>query len=58
MTPLARAVVGGLVTATALTLFVVPALYSLFIRDLTPGAFSLDAALAAPVEPTPHSEHH
>ena len=58
ITPLARAVVGGLVTATGLTLFVVPALYSLFISDPKPGAFDLDAALAAPVEPTPHSEHH
>src|SRR5262249_19439365 len=31
ITPLARAVVGGLITATGLTLFVVPTLYSLFI---------------------------
>ena len=33
LTPLARAVVGGLVTATALTLFVVPILFTLLIRD-------------------------
>lgn len=33
LTPLARAVVGGLVTATALALFVVPILFTLLIRD-------------------------
>jgi hydrophobic/amphiphilic exporter-1 (mainly G- bacteria), HAE1 family len=49
MTPLARAVVGGLVTATGLTLFVVPILYTLFIRDRRAPAMSLDEALAAPV---------
>jgi multidrug efflux pump subunit AcrB len=36
LTPLARAVVGGLVTATALTLFVVPILFTLLIRDRPP----------------------
>jgi len=33
LTPLARTVVGGLVTSTALTLFVVPILYTVLIRD-------------------------
>lgn len=33
LTPLARAVVGGLVSSTILTLFVVPILYTLLIRD-------------------------
>ncbi|MCZ2343028.1 MAG: efflux RND transporter permease subunit [Bacteroidales bacterium] len=33
LTPLARTVVGGLVTATALTLIVVPILFTLLIRD-------------------------
>jgi len=33
LTPLARAVVGGLLTSTALTLFVVPILFTLLIRD-------------------------
>ncbi|MBA4062443.1 MAG: AcrB/AcrD/AcrF family protein [Isosphaera sp.] len=33
LTPLARAVVGGLVSSTVLTLFVVPVLYTLLIRD-------------------------
>lgn len=40
LTPLARAVVGGLVTATALTLFVVPILFTLLIRDKPPNADS------------------
>jgi multidrug efflux pump subunit AcrB len=45
--PLARAVVGGLVTSTALTLFVVPILYTLLIRgDLARHGELLDAALA------------
>ena len=34
--PLARAVVGGLLTSTFLTLFVVPILYTLLIREPTP----------------------
>jgi len=33
LTPLARAVVGGLVTSTCLTLFVVPILYSMIVKD-------------------------
>jgi multidrug efflux pump subunit AcrB len=33
LTPLARAVVGGLLTSTPLTLFVVPILFSLLIKD-------------------------
>ena len=41
--PLARAVVGGLLTSTALTLFVVPILYSLFIRDGADPRVDLDA---------------
>jgi multidrug efflux pump subunit AcrB len=49
--PLARAVVGGLLTSTALTLFVVPALYTLLIRDTSVSALDLSADLAA--IPTP-----
>jgi multidrug efflux pump subunit AcrB len=49
MTPLARAVVGGLITATGLTLFVVPILYTLLIRDRQAPPPTLDEALAAPV---------
>src|SRR2546430_1761821 len=33
--PLGRAVIGGLIFATAMTLFVVPALYSMFTRKFT-----------------------
>lgn len=36
LTPLARAVVGGLVTSTALTLIVVPILYTLLVKDHEP----------------------
>lgn len=55
ITPLARAVVGGLITATGLTLFVVPALYSLFIRDRGGPAFDLNAVLSEPAHPAEHS---
>ena len=57
MTPLARAVVGGLVTATGLTLIVVPILYTLFIRDRQGPPTSLDDALAAPIDPDNGREH-
>jgi multidrug efflux pump subunit AcrB len=49
--PLARAVVGGLLTSTVLTLFVVPILYTLLIRDRDKPEIDVDAALAD--EPTP-----
>ena len=38
LTPLARTVVGGLVTATALTLFVIPILFTMLVRDLPKSA--------------------
>ena len=44
--PLARAVVGGLLTSTALTLFVVPILYSLFMRDGADPEVDLDGEAA------------
>jgi multidrug efflux pump subunit AcrB len=47
--PLARAVVGGLLTSTALTLFVVPIMYTLLIRDPLPPEVDLEAILAEPV---------
>jgi multidrug efflux pump subunit AcrB len=47
ITPLARAVVGGLVTSTALTLFVVPILYTLLIRDRRRVAHDIDVELNA-----------
>jgi len=45
--PLARAVVGGLLTSTALTLFVVPILYSFFMRDGADAEVNLDEEPAA-----------
>jgi len=53
ITPLARAVVGGLITATGLTLFVVPVLYSLFIRDRQGPEQTLESALAEPIDSPP-----
>lgn len=54
LTPLARAVVGGLVSSTLLTLFVVPILYTLLIRDKhhPHGRHSRHATA-----PDPHSVH-
>jgi multidrug efflux pump subunit AcrB len=47
--PLARAVVGGLLTSTFLTLFVVPILYTLLIRERTRPEIDIDAELAGPI---------
>jgi multidrug efflux pump subunit AcrB len=44
--PLARAVVGGLLTSTCLTLFVVPIMFTLLMRDPLPPELDLDAELA------------
>ncbi len=44
--PLARAVVGGLLTSTALTLVVVPILYTLFNKDTEKPPRDVDAELA------------
>ncbi len=44
--PLARAVVGGLLTSTCLTLFVVPIMYTLLMRDPLPPELDLEAELA------------
>ncbi len=44
--PLARAVVGGLLTSTALTLFVVPILYTLLLREGTLDEADIEAELA------------
>jgi multidrug efflux pump subunit AcrB len=49
--PLARAVVGGLLTSTALTLFVVPVMYTLLIKDPLPPEVDLEAELADAPEP-------
>jgi multidrug efflux pump subunit AcrB len=44
--PLARAVVGGLLTSTCLTLFVVPILYTLLIRERTGVEIDIDRELS------------
>jgi multidrug efflux pump subunit AcrB len=44
--PLARAVVGGLLTSTALTLFVVPIMYTLLMRDPLPKEVDIEGELA------------
>jgi multidrug efflux pump subunit AcrB len=59
--PLARAVVGGLLTSTFLTLFVVPILYTLLIRERSGPEVDIDAELgdappAATANPLPPSE--
>jgi hypothetical protein len=46
--PLARAVVGGLLTSTCLTLFVVPIMYTLLLRDPLPPELDLEKELADP----------
>jgi Cu/Ag efflux pump CusA len=48
--PLGRAVLGGLFFATLLTLFVVPAFYSIFSRHLK-GKHQRDAQIAAVTMP-------
>jgi HAE1 family hydrophobic/amphiphilic exporter-1 len=45
--PLARAVVGGLLTSTFLTLLVVPILYTIMNRDTTEPEIDIDKELEA-----------
>ncbi len=70
--PLGRAVLGGLLTSTALTLFVVPIMYTWLIKDPLPPEVDLEAELAdvpaeapangqpahahVPIGPTPHAD--
>ena len=49
--PLARAVVGGLLTSTFLTLIVVPIMYTLLLRDPLVPELDLEAELRDPVDP-------
>jgi multidrug efflux pump subunit AcrB len=44
--PLARAVVGGLLTSTCLTLFVVPIMYTLLMKKVDPSEADIEAQLA------------
>ena len=48
--PLARAVVGGLLTSTFLTLIVVPILYTLLIREPTPAEAAAEERINAELE--------
>jgi len=50
--PLARAVVGGLLTSTLLTLFVLPIMYTLLLRDPLPPELDLEKELSAPFGPS------
>ena len=50
--PLARAVVGGLLTSTALTLFVVPVMYTLLVRGAVRPEIDLDAEIEGPIAPS------
>jgi multidrug efflux pump subunit AcrB len=58
LTPLARAVVGGLVSSTLLTLFVVPILYTLLIRDKHHRPGHHDGHPAQPHDPAPRPDAH
>src|SRR5947209_17644109 len=56
--PLARAVVGGLLTSTCLTLFVLPIVYTLLLRDPLPKELDLEAELADRPEAAPPAVAH
>ncbi len=53
--PLGRAVIGGLTFATAMTLFVVPAIYSIFSREFI-GKRARDARIDSVAPPANHGE--
>jgi multidrug efflux pump subunit AcrB len=53
--PLARAVVGGLLTSTCLTLFVVPIMYTLLMRDPLKPELDLEAEIADEPLPAGHA---
>jgi predicted RND superfamily exporter protein len=55
--PLARAVVGGLLSSTALTLIVVPILFTLFMRQRGKREMDIDAELADSAAPQPAFAH-
>jgi multidrug efflux pump subunit AcrB len=58
ITPLARAVVGGLLTSTFLTLIVIPCLYTLLIRERKRQPVDLDELLRQPYGEHPVPEAH
>jgi multidrug efflux pump subunit AcrB len=53
--PLGRAVIGGLTFATAMTLFIVPAVYSIFSREFI-GKHARDAKIDSVAPPATHGE--
>lgn len=53
--PLARAVVGGLLTSTALTLFVVPIMYTLLLREKTADEEAIEASIEAELADEPET---
>jgi Cu/Ag efflux pump CusA len=50
--PMGRAIIGGIITSTLLTLLVVPVLYSYVVRERREGATTVSDALP-PVPPVP-----
>jgi Cu/Ag efflux pump CusA len=55
--PMAVVVLGGLVTATLLTLFVIPALYVRFVGDAQPGPVTVPSQRDARTEETEEAHH-
>jgi AcrB/AcrD/AcrF family len=55
--PLARAVVGGLLSSTFLTLFVVPILFTLFMGDRAKSEIDVDVELSDHTVPRPALAH-
>ena len=55
--PMAVVVLGGLVTATLLTLFVIPALYVRFVGDAQPGPLTVPSQRAARAGETEEAHH-
>lgn len=56
--PLARAVVGGLLASTLLGRFLLPAMYTLLLKDPLPPELDLEAELAAPISPSHRTAVH
>ena len=48
--PMGRAIIGGVITSTLLTLVVVPVIYSYLVRDRRPAPQPLSAPLTAPLD--------
>jgi AcrB/AcrD/AcrF family protein len=55
--PMAVVVLGGLVTATLLNLFVIPALYARFVGDAQPGPLTVPSQRDARTGETEEAHH-